>query len=98
MPLGNLLKHLRTEPFPEFHRWLLIAGGTEMTSLTGEGKEIFMVAIPAPNPGKAGAQVATFQVGRSTRSRIAFKKNHHKSKKGFKHRSNPNPAGFLGNK
>jgi hypothetical protein len=27
MPVGNLLKHVRTEPFPEFHHPLLMAGG-----------------------------------------------------------------------
>jgi hypothetical protein len=51
-----------TEPFPEFDDPLLMAGGTEMTALAGEGQKIFMVAIPALHPGKAVVQVATFQV------------------------------------
>jgi len=62
MPEGNLPEHLGTEPFPEFHRPLLMAGGTEMTAHAGEGQNIFMVAIPALHPGKAVVQVATFQV------------------------------------
>jgi hypothetical protein len=53
---------MRAEPFPEFHHPLLMAGGIEMTVLTGEGQKIFMAAIPAFHPGKAGVQVATFQV------------------------------------
>jgi hypothetical protein len=61
MPVGNLLEHVGTEPFPEFHHPLLMAGGTEMTALTGEGQKIFMLAIPALHPGKAVGQVATFQ-------------------------------------
>jgi hypothetical protein len=32
MPMGNLLEHLATEPFPEFHHPFLMAGGTEMRS------------------------------------------------------------------
>jgi hypothetical protein len=39
-----------------------MAGGTEMISLTGEGREIFMVAIPAFHQGRAVVQVAIFQV------------------------------------
>jgi hypothetical protein len=62
MPVGNLLEHLGTEPFPEFHHPLLMAGGTEMTALTGEGQKIFVVAIPALHPGKAVVQVPAFQV------------------------------------
>ena len=53
MSVGNLLEHLGTEPFPEFHHPLLMAGGTEMTALAGEGQKIFMVTIPALYPGKA---------------------------------------------
>jgi hypothetical protein len=34
MPVGNLLEHVRIEPFPEFHHPLLMAGGTEMTALS----------------------------------------------------------------
>ena len=45
MPVGNLLERVGTEPFPEFHQPLLMAGGTEMTALTGDGQKIFMVAI-----------------------------------------------------
>jgi hypothetical protein len=48
-----------TEPFPEFHHPLLMAGGTEMTALAGEGQEIFMLTIRAFHPGKAVVQVAT---------------------------------------
>jgi hypothetical protein len=62
MPVWNLLEHVGTEPFPEFHHPLLMAGGTEMTALAGEGQKIFMVAIPALHPGKAVVQVATVQV------------------------------------
>ena len=62
MPVGNLLEYAGTEPFPEFHHPLLMAGGTEMTALAGEGQKIFMVAIPALHPGKAVVQVATVQV------------------------------------
>jgi hypothetical protein len=42
--VGNLLEHVGTEPFPEFHHPLLIAGGTEMTGLAGEGRKIFMMS------------------------------------------------------
>ena len=41
---------------------LLMAGRPEMTALAGEGKKIFMVAIPALHPGKPMVQVTTFQV------------------------------------
>ena len=30
MSVGNLLEHVQTEPFPEFHHPLLMAGGTEV--------------------------------------------------------------------
>ncbi len=53
MPVGNLLEHLGTEPFPEFHHPLLMAGGTEMRALVGEGQKIFKVTIPALHLGKA---------------------------------------------
>ena len=53
MPVGNLLEYVGAEPFPEFHHPLLMAGGTEMTALAGEGEKIFMVAIPALQPDKA---------------------------------------------
>jgi len=62
MPVGNLLEHVGTEPFPEFHHPLLMAGGTEMAALAGEGQKIFMVTIPALHPGKAVVQVAALQV------------------------------------
>ena len=62
MSVGNLLEYVGTEPFPEFHHPLLMARGTEMTALAGEGQKIFMVAIPALHPGKAMLQVATVQV------------------------------------
>jgi hypothetical protein len=62
MPVGNFLEQMGTEPFPEFHHPLLMAGGTEMTALAGEGQKIFMVAIPALHPGKAVVQVPAFQV------------------------------------
>jgi hypothetical protein len=62
MSVGNLPEHVGTEPLPEFHHPLLMAGGTEMTALAGEGQKIFMVAIPALYPGKAVVQVATVQV------------------------------------
>jgi hypothetical protein len=60
--MGNLLEHVGTEPFPEFHHPFLMAGGTEMTALAGEGQEIFMVAIPTLHPGKAMVRVSAFQV------------------------------------
>jgi hypothetical protein len=47
MSVGNLPKYVGTEPFPEFHHPLLMAGGAEMKALAGEGQKIFMVAIPA---------------------------------------------------
>jgi hypothetical protein len=62
MSVGNLPEHVGTEPFPEFHHPLLMAGRTEMTALAGEGQKIFMVAIPALHPGKAVVQVAIVQV------------------------------------
>jgi hypothetical protein len=34
----------------------------KVVALAGEGQKIFMVAIPAHQPGKAVVQVATFQV------------------------------------
>ncbi len=62
MPVGNFLEHIGTEPFPEFHHPLLMAGRTEMTAFAGEGQKVFMVAIAELHPGKAVVQVATFQV------------------------------------
>jgi len=62
MPVGNLLENEGTEPFPEFHRTVLMVGGTEMTVLPGEGQEIFMVAIPALHPGRTMVQASAFQV------------------------------------
>ena len=38
MSVGNLPEHVGTEPFPEFHHPLLMAGRTEMTALAGEAK------------------------------------------------------------
>jgi hypothetical protein len=32
MPVGNLLEHLGTEPFPEFHHPLLMTGSAEILS------------------------------------------------------------------
>jgi hypothetical protein len=52
MPVGNLPGHVGTEPFPEFHDPLLMAGGTKMTALVGEGQKIFMVAMAAFHSGK----------------------------------------------
>jgi hypothetical protein len=34
MPVENLLEHVGTEPFPEFHPPLLMAGETEITAIT----------------------------------------------------------------
>jgi hypothetical protein len=62
MPVGNLLVHMGTEPFPEFHHSLLMAGGAEVAVLAGESQKMFMAAIPTLHPGKAVVQVATFQV------------------------------------
>jgi hypothetical protein len=62
MPVGNLPKYVGTEPLPEFHHPLLMAGGTEMAALAGEGQKMLMVAIPALHPGKAVVQVGTVQV------------------------------------
>ena len=39
MSVGNLPEHVGTEPFPEFHHPLLMAGGAEMTALAGEGQK-----------------------------------------------------------
>jgi len=36
MPVGNLLEHVGTEPFPEFDAPLLMAGGTEIESVLKE--------------------------------------------------------------
>jgi hypothetical protein len=38
MPVGNLPEYVGTEPLPEFHHPLLMAGRTEMTTLAGEAK------------------------------------------------------------
>jgi hypothetical protein len=62
MPVDNLPEQVGTEPFSEFHHPLMMAGGTEMMALAGEGQKIFRVAIPALHPGKAVVQVATIQV------------------------------------
>jgi hypothetical protein len=62
MPVGNLLEHVGTEPFPEFHHPLLMAGGAEMSALAGESQKICMVTIPALHPGKAVVQVTAFPV------------------------------------
>jgi hypothetical protein len=58
----NLIEQVGTEPFPEFHHPLLMAGGTEMMALAREGQKIFMVTIPTLHPGKAVVQVVIFQV------------------------------------
>ena len=38
MPVGNLPEYVGTEPLPEFHHPLLMAGRAEMTTLAGEAK------------------------------------------------------------
>jgi hypothetical protein len=69
MSVGNLPEHVGTEPFPEFHHPLLMAGGAEACPRENGGdgacrrsQKIFMVAILALYPGKAVVQVATVQV------------------------------------
>lgn len=59
MPAGNLLEFLRADPFPEFHRPPLMAGGA---ALAGEGRQVLVVAVFALDPGKAVAQIPAIQV------------------------------------
>lgn len=59
---GTFLSRREQTPFPEFHHPLLMAGWAEMTALAGEGRKIFMAAIPGLYPGKAVVQVTAVQV------------------------------------
>jgi hypothetical protein len=75
MPVGDLLKNVGTEPFSEFHHPLLMAGGTEMTGLAGEGQNIFMAAIPALHQGKALVQVSAFQAAVNDFLNVGLRQN-----------------------
>jgi hypothetical protein len=61
-PMEDLPGYVGTGPLPEFYHPLLMAGGTEMAALAGEGQKIFMGAILAFHPGKTVVKVATIQV------------------------------------
>ena len=62
MPVGNLFEDIHTEPFPEFHHPLLMAGGAEMTPLAGECQEVFVAAVFAFHTGKPVVDVAAIQI------------------------------------
>ena len=46
----------------ELHKVLLMAGGTEMTALAGEGQEVFIAAFFAFHTGKAVVQIAAIEI------------------------------------
>ena len=48
MPVGNFLEHVGTEPFPEFHHPLLMAGGTEMTALVPPERDFRFASTQGP--------------------------------------------------
>ena len=60
--MGNLFQNLSAHPFAKLHHSLLVAGGTEVSALAGEGQKIFMAALCTSDPGKAVAQNATVQI------------------------------------
>ena len=62
MPVKNLPEDVGTELFAEFHPPLLMAGRTEMAALAGDGKNIFMMKIPALHSAKAVVQLTKMQV------------------------------------
>jgi hypothetical protein len=62
MAMGNLFQNLPANPFAKLHHPLLMAGGTEMTALAGEGQKIFMTAFPTSDPGKPVTQNAAVQI------------------------------------
>jgi len=50
--MGNLLEHVGTEPFPEFHHPFLMTGETEMAALAGEGQKDIHGGYPGTSPGQ----------------------------------------------
>jgi hypothetical protein len=47
-----------------------VAGGTEVSTLAGEGQKIFMAALCTSDPGKAVTQNATVQITVDHRAQI----------------------------
>ena len=62
MPVGNLLEHMGTEPFPEFHHPLLMAGGTEVAAFTREGQEILVATVLALDAGETIVEDAAIKI------------------------------------
>ena len=62
MPVGNLLEDIHTEPFPELHHALLMAGWAKMTALAGEGQQILMAAVMTFDTGKAVVRIAAVEI------------------------------------
>ena len=58
MPVRNLFEDVHTEPLPEFHYALLMAGWTKMPSFTRKCQQVFMAAIFAFHTGKTVLQIA----------------------------------------
>jgi len=54
MSVGNLPDHVGTEPFPEFHHPLLMAGGAETKETTPEQLAGLISKIPMGRLGKKG--------------------------------------------
>ncbi len=52
MSVRNLFYYISTQPLPKLDYTLRITGGAEVASLTGEGQQIFMIAVAALYPGK----------------------------------------------
>jgi len=58
MSVGNLPDHVGTEPFPEFHHPLLMAGGAETKETTPEQLAGLISKIPMGRLGKPGEVAA----------------------------------------
>ena len=62
LAMRHMLQYFLAQPFTELDDSFLVAGGAEMTALTGKRQKIFMAAIQAPHPGKSQAQVPAVQI------------------------------------
>ena len=70
MPVGNLLEHVGTEPFPEFHHPLLMAGGTEMTALVPPRRDFRFASTQRPEDIRGGHPGTSPGQGRGAGPRI----------------------------
>ena len=62
MPVRNLFEDVHTEPLPEFHHALLVAGRTKVPPFTGESQQVFVAAVFAFRTGKTVVQVSAVEI------------------------------------